>query len=169
MRFSIGDLIIYGETGVCKVIDIVEKEFIDKVQSCYKLEPIYQSCTIFTPAEKESVFMRPILTAEEAEALIANIKSIKPTVCKASSPRALSEEYDSIIKLHDCGELIGLTKAIYEKKQKLSQQKKKLSAIDERFMKKAEELLFGELAAALKIDKASVLAFISERNPITNP
>ena len=70
MRFSIGDLIVYGETGVCRVDDIVEKEFMGEIRPCYKLQPLYQSCMIFTPADNEAVFMRPIISAEEAKSLI---------------------------------------------------------------------------------------------------
>ncbi len=163
MRFKIGDLIIYGETGVCRVLDIIEKDFLGEVQNCYKLEPIYQTCTIFTPADKESVFMRPILTFDQAEKLVCEMESIEATTFTASSPRTLSEEYDKIIKLHDCTELVRLTKSIYLKKQKTLEQKKKLSAIDERFLKRAEDLLFGELAASLNIEKPSVLAYIESK------
>lgn len=163
MRFKIGDLIIYGETGVCRVLDIVEKDFLGEVQNCYKLEPVYQSCTIFTPADNESVFMRPILTFDQAEKLVSEIESVEAVTFNAASPRLLSEEYDKIVKLHDCIELVRLTKSIYHKKQKTLQQKRKLSAIDERFLKKAEDLLFGELAASLKIEKASVLAYIESK------
>lgn len=163
MRFAIGDLIIYGETGVCRVADIVEKEFPDGNKRCYKLQPLYQSCMIFTPADNEAVFMRPIISREEADALILNVCDVTPTVFNAISPRELSDKYDAIIKLHDCSELVAMTKAIYEKRTRLVAIKKKLPAVDERYMKRAEDLLFGELAAALGIDKASVKGVIEEK------
>lgn len=156
MKFAVGDLVIYGETGVCRVVDIVEKEFLEVVQQCYKLQPVYQSCVIFTPAEGGNVFMRKIISPEAAAALLAGMKSLEPAVYNARSPRELSEIYDKIIKQHDCDSLALLMRSIYEKRQKLIAQKKKLSAIDERYMKKAEELLFGELAAALGIEKSAV-------------
>ena len=49
------------------------------------------------------------------------------------------------------------------KKQGLEQQKRKFGAVDERFMKRAEELLFGELAAALDIPKDRVPEYIADR------
>ncbi len=163
MQFAIDELIIYGETGVCRVVDIVEKPFLGVVQSCYQLQPIYQSCAIFTPVNNCNVYMRPIITREEAEALIANMPSVSPEIVSASSPRELTEKYDKIIKLHDCGKLIELTKSIYIKREKVLANKKKLSAIDERFLKKAEDLLFGELAAALDIDKTAVTGYIESK------
>lgn len=156
MKFAVGDLVIYGETGVCRVVDIVEKEFLEVVQQCYKLQPIYQSCVIFTPAEGGNVFMRKIITSEEAEGIISGLKTREPAVYNARSSRELSDIYDKIIKQHDCDALALLMRSIYEKRQKLIAQKKKLSAIDERYMKKAEDLLFGEIAAALGIEKRDV-------------
>lgn len=163
MKFAIGDLVVYGETGVCRIDDVVEKDFVDGVVKCYKLCPLYQSCTIFTPVENGNVFMRGIVTKEEADALIDGIRGTEPEICTITAPRELSERYDKIIKLHDCGALIELTRSINAKKVRMIEQKKKLSAVDERYMKKAEELLFGELAAALSIDKSSVGEYIESK------
>lgn len=166
MRFAIGDLIIYGETGVCRVEEIVEKEFLGEIRPCYKLQPIYQSCIIFTPADNEAVFMRPILTKNEAEALIESIPSIKPMLYSANSPRELSEVYDKIIKLHDCNELATLIISVYAKRKEYIAKKKKFSAIDERFVKKAEDLLFGELASALGTERTAFRPIIEEKASI---
>lgn len=166
MRFKIGDLIVYGETGVCKVIDIVEKDFLDKLQNCYKLQPVYQSCVIFTPADNESVFMRPILTQQEAADMINTIANTSPEEYTAPSPRALSEVYDKIIKSHDPFNLLKLIRSIYYKKQKMIEAKRKLSAIDERYLKRAEDLLYGELAISLNMEKAPAINHIKEK--VTN-
>lgn len=156
MRFAIGDLIVYGETGVCRVEDVVEKEFLGVVCPCYKLQPLYQSCMIFTPADNEAVFMRRIISQEEASALIEGYSSVAPEDCPPASPRELAERYDKIIKLHDCSALIKLSVSIRAKREVLAEKKKKLSAVDERYLKRAEDLLLGELAAALGTDKQSV-------------
>lgn len=163
MKFAIGDLIIYGETGVCRVEDILEKEFLDGSKECYKLMPVYSSCAIFTPTDNSNVRIRPIVTKSEADEVVNTFRTIDPEIQTASSPRELSEKYDKIIKLHDCNALVELIVSIYKKRDMLVSQKKKLSAIDERFLKKAEDLLFGELAAALEIDKFSVKEFLNTK------
>lgn len=163
MKFAIGDLIIYGETGVCRVEDILEKEFLDGNKECYKLMPVYSSCAIFTPTDNSNVRIRPIVTKTEADAVINSFRTIEPEIQTASSPRELSEKYDKIIKLHDSSALAELIVSIYKKRDMLVAQKKKLSAIDERYLKKAEDLLFGELAAALEIDKYSIKEQINKK------
>ena len=162
MKFSIGDLINYGETGVCKVEDIVERTFLGETQLCYKLMPIYQSCVIFTPVENGTVFMRPIIDRATAESSIKNVKSINPSPVSVSAPRELSAKYDAIIKTHDCAEWLNLVILIRLKKEIALCEKKKLSAIDERYGKKAEDLLYGELAAALESTKSEVALSLSE-------
>lgn len=156
MKFSAGDYIIYGETGVCLVEEIVIKEMPDGEKECYKLKPLNQSFMIYTPTESGNVFMRSVITKSEANELIASLVSVEPFVCKSTSPRELTDKYDKIIKAHDCVELLRLIRSIYEKKKLHAGKRKKLSAIDERFLKKAEDLLFSELAVALGTDKSEV-------------
>lgn len=163
MKYSIGDLIVYGETGVCRVEEVVERPFLDSTQLCYKLQPLYQSCVIFTPVEGGAVFTRPIISHEDAEALINSIGSMTPEVLEITAPRILSEKYDSVIKTHDCREYVLLILSIYEKRKRAIDAKKKLSAVDERYLKKTEDLLFGELAAVLDIYKSEVGKYIEER------
>lgn len=163
MRFAIGDLIFYGETGICRVEEIVEKEFLGEVRPCYKLQPLYQSCTIFTPADNEAVFMRAIISNAVASELIESIPSIVPNPCTATAPRELSERYDKIVKTHDCKEYLRFAVSVHAKKKQLLAQKKKISAIDERYLKKVEDLLFGELAAALEIERFAVKQQVDEQ------
>ena len=163
MRFSIGDYVVYGETGVCSVEEIVIKTMPDGEKECYKLKPLNQSFMIFTPTENGNVFMRAVITKEEADAMIADICSQEIVIHKGTSPRDLNEKYDRIIKTHDCGELLKLSRSIDEKRRVLAQQKRKLSAIDERFVKKAEDLLFGELAVVFGIKKTEVREYIENK------
>lgn len=167
MSFAIGDLIIYGETGVCRVEGVVERPFLDSMQNCYKLQPIYQSCVIYTPVENSTVFMRRIITKDEADSLIESVRAVTPDVISGSSPRELSEKYDKIIKSHDCSRLLSFIFSIYEKKDRIAETKKKLSAVDERYLKKAEDLLFGEFAVAIGIEKSSVKGYIEDKCKVT--
>lgn len=163
--FIIGDLILYGNTGVCRVTGISGRDTsgMDNDRLFYTLTPLYQDCIISTPVTTTKVFMRPIISKAEAEKLIDMIPTIHAEVFHSSVLRELTEHYETSIKSYDCAELIELTMSIYAKKQYLEQQKRKFGAIDERFMKRAEGLLFGELAAALGISKVSVPDYIAGR------
>ncbi len=163
--FKVGDLILYGGTGVCRVKEITTRDFSgagDK-QLFYTLIPLYQDCTISTPVNNRKIFMRAILSKAEAENLIDMIPTISAEAYHSPVLRELTDHYEASLKTHDCADLIELTMSIYAKKEYMEQQKLKFGAVDERFMKRAEELLFGEFAAALDIPKESVPDYIAER------
>lgn len=162
--FKTGQHIIYGNTGVCTVTDIIRKDTDARgVQDFYVLKPASSDYTITTPVNGSKVFMRPVISKDEANALIDAIPTIHAEAYHNRVLRQLSDHYDEFLTTHSCEDLIKLTMSIYAKKQSLLQQKKKLGAVDEKYIKKGEELLFGEFAAALGIEKSEVQAYIAAR------
>lgn len=74
-----------------------------------------------------------------------------------------AQHYEQSLRTHNCADLIALTMSIYAKKQNAQKQKRKFASVDERFMKRAEELLFGEFAAVLEIPMEDVPAYIKHQ------
>lgn len=163
--FQLGELVLYGRTGVCRVEDITEvRERGEKqVQKYYILKPLYQSCNITTPVENGKVFMRSIISREEAERVVDEIPTIEPEIYYNRNLNQLREHYRTVMETFNCTELVRLTMSLYRKKREAEEQKRKFGAVDERFMKEAEELLFGELAAALDIPRDDVRGYIKKR------
>lgn len=162
--YQVGDLIIYGSCGVCKVEAVGKIDFsgIDNDRIYYTLCPFYQNGTIFAPIDT-GVFMRPIITNKKAQQLIALIPSIRENVYDNSNARLLGDQYQESIQTYDCVDLIKVIKTVYTKKVITINQGKKLGQVDENFMKKAEELLYGEFAVALGIQKDNVKNYIEEK------
>ena len=163
--YEINDLIMYGSTGVCKVKEITKQDFggdhVDKLY--YVLEPLYQSGVIYAPVDNEKVFMRPVISENEANDLIDSIPQIHTEIYKNSSMQQLTKHYQAILDTHGCRELLGLTKSIYMKKLEALKNNRNLGQIDKKFMKRAEDLLFGEFAAALHISRDEVETYIHHR------
>lgn len=65
--FSKNEYIIYGSTGVCKIIDIVKKKFgFNKEREYYILKPAYDTnSTIYAPIDNDKISIRKIMTKEE--------------------------------------------------------------------------------------------------------
>ncbi len=163
--FAVGDQIIYGGMGVC-VVEAIEQRrqpHSREEYSVYCLRPLYQKCSVTTPTDNDKVFMRPVITREEAMELIDAIPTVRAEPYHNKVLRQLSDYYESRIKRYDCSELVELTMSLYAKRREAEEQKKKFGALDERYMKRAEELLFGELAVALELPKEEVQAFIARR------
>lgn len=161
--FEIGDIVVYANSGVCEIKDIAtpRSRAIKKGTLYYFLKPIYGEGIIYCPVDNPKVFIRPVISREEAQRLISMIPTITAEAYHNRSTQLLSEHYGEAINSHDCAELIELVMSIYQKKQNLSGQKRKLGQVDERFMKRAQSLLYGELAVALGIDRDDVEAYIA--------
>ena len=162
--FSIGELIIYGSMGVCRVEAVELRNLPGGGQGqFYILQPIYQTCAVSTPVDNEKIVMRHIISREEVDRLIDTIPHTHAEAYHNKVLRQLTEYYENIIKLYDCAKLIELLLSLYDKKRLCAQVKKKFGALDERYMKRAEDMLFGEFAAALGIERSAVSQYISDR------
>ena len=161
--FQVGDLIIYSGEGVCRVESIGKPEMSDvnKDRLYYTLAPIYREGKIFIPVDTK-VFMRPILTKEAALELIRQIPQIETTICQDRNQRQLTEHYQNLIQSHQCDDLVQIIKAVYLKEQVVRARGKKPGQVDERYRKRAEDMLHGELAVALGIDREEVASYIQK-------
>lgn len=159
--FAKGEKVVYGQTGVCTIEDITEKELIrNQKRVYYVLRPLFQQNNIiYAPADSDKVFMRPVMTAQEADELILKIPEIK----KSARKELTAEDYKTELSAHESTSLVQLTAAIYEKKQAARAQKKKLGFSDEKYMRLAEDLLFGELSVALGIAVDDVTGYIESK------
>lgn len=163
--YQVNDLVMYGSTGVCRVQEIREQSFpgTGEKRLYYFLRPLYEDCDISVPVDSDRVFLRPIISRDEANCMIDGIPDVRVETYHSKVSRELSEHYEAILKTHDCCSLMKLTMSIYTKKKDLLDQKRKFGTVDERFLKRAEGLLFGELAAALGIPRSQVHEYIESR------
>ena len=162
--YAIGDLIVYGSAGACRVSGIDQRDFDGSGQSrdYYVLRPFSRDGVIYAPVDTQ-VFMRPVISAGEAEALIDQIPSIHEEAFCTGNIRQLTAHYEEAFSSHSCLDLIRLTVSIYTKKRQAEASRRRIGLVDERFMKRAEGLLFGEFAAALNIPFDRVSAYIVQR------
>lgn len=160
--FQKGDYIIYGNTGVCCIDDICTPTDIpiaSKNKLYYHLSPVHGSGTIYIPVDT-SVFMRPVITRDQALRLISRIPQIPADSFKSPDQRMLAEHYKSVIHTHKCENLIQLIKTAYLKNKSLTEKGKRPCQTDIQYMKKAQELLHGEISVALGIPFEQVHDYI---------
>ena len=160
--YQIGDRIIYGSVGVCEVqaIGPLDMQGAKKGVDYYTLSPVYQDGRIFVPVDT-GVYIRPVLTREEALALIRQIPTIEEAVYENNNPRLLTEHYQVYLKSGECIDLVRLVRAIYAKGRRAAAKGRHLGQVDERSMKRGEEMLHNELACALGIEPGEVKDFIT--------
>ena len=162
--FQVGDLIIYGTNGVCQVEKIgsadVPGAAPDKLY--YTLSPVRNpGGHIYTPVDNQRIVMRPILTADETEQLMHALPEITPlTISDEKSVEAL---YKRSLSSCDSIQWAQIIKTIYLRKQSRIRAGKKVTAVDDRYMRIAEDNFYGELAVVLKKDRSEVPSYIHEQ------
>lgn len=162
--FQINEYVVYGGSGVCKVNKIGNLDIsgIDKDKSYYTLEPLYSKGSIvYTPIDNSRVIMRKILSKDEAWELINDIPNIE--TIWGTDEKKIEEVYKDAMKKYDCREWIKIIKTLYLRKQDRIAQGKKGTSTDERYLRMAEDNLFGELAIPLEMPKDKVEDFIVAR------
>lgn len=160
--FQQGDYIMYGTTGICQVKDIAAMPGAtgpNAKRLYYRLAPVYGTEVIYVPVDGK-VFMRPILTPEEARELVAQIPLIQEDQDVPQSQRELDCHYRSAIESHRCEDLVQVIKTIYQKSRVRTEHGKRPGRTEETYRKRAEDLLHGELAVALGIPREEVPEYI---------
>ena len=66
---------------------------------------------------------------------------------------------------YDCGRMAAMIKHVCHRRHWALQHGRKVSQLDERYLRRAEDQLYGELAAALGIDRQEVCAYIRRDSP----
>ena len=158
--FSVGDKIVYGESGVCTVekIEPLSGSGAQKDRLYYQLSPMIGSGTLFVPVDS-GVYMRRVMSRQEAEALIDAIPGIEPAICNDSRFNRVDAYYRELFRLHTCETLVSIVKGL---RSRLAE-KKTRSSRAEATMRRARDMLHGELAVALELDISEVEGYIVRR------
>ena len=97
--YHTGEFIVYGTSGVCEVTAVGQPAFArDEGRLYYTLTPVYGTETIYIPVDSP-VFMRPVISREQAEALIESIPAIEEDSFTTHSLRLASEHYQAALQL----------------------------------------------------------------------
>lgn len=162
--FEIGEFIVYGHKGICKVEDItyLDMSGADKDRLYYVLLPVNtKGGKVYSPVDSGKVETRKMMTSEEATSLIDEIPEIEQLW--VTSDKMREEQYKEAVNGCDCRQWIRIIKTLYMRKKERLAKGKKITAIDEHYLKLAENQLYGELSVALGKEKGEMESFIIQR------
>ncbi|MDY4191499.1 MAG: CarD family transcriptional regulator [Oscillospiraceae bacterium] len=164
--FEKGDCVVYGDTGVCRVLNIGMPENIgrlDPARLYYTLAPVFQQGIIIYVPVNTKTAIRPVIAREKAGDLIGRITDIRESSYQCRDQKLLAGHYRSFLETHRCEDLIRLIKTIFHRRQESLQKGKKPRQVDEHYFRRAKELLYGELAVSLGIELEEVEKYISQK------
>ncbi len=162
--FEINDYVIYGNKGVCKIdsIGTLDMNGIDKERLYYTLSYIFEKKgQLFSPVDSTKVIMRHVIKREAIADLIKTIPSIPPLL--SLTAKAHESIYKDALRTCDIQKMIQLIKTIYPRQQYRISQAKKINQVEERYLRSAEEFLYGEIAIVMHTEKEAVPSYFMEQ------
>ena len=164
--FAAGELVVYGGEGVCRVEGVGTPSLpgMDKTRLYYTLAPLYRSGQVMTPVDTR-VLMRPLLTGQEVQELIGELDQLPEEQAESHNTRAIKDLYHQVVASYDCKRLAGFIKGVCRRRSWAIHHGRKVSQMDERYLKRAEDALYGELGAVLGLPREDVPAYIRQTWP----
>lgn len=160
---NLGEMVMYGTTGVCIVEKFEERKIGREVKSYYVLKPVAQaSATVFLPADNEKLLLkaREVLTADEVRAIIGEVLNEPDIWVESDGERKL--RFSEIISSGDRKAFLLLFRTLYNRQKFLSDKGKRLHLSDERFFKESQRLVNDEFSIALSISLDDIGRFIKK-------
>ena len=166
--FAINDLVMYGSTGVCKIVDIRSESFSGTARDYYVLLPESDpKATIFCPVDAPPSRIRRLLSREEVFELVHMLPEEGVPWIEGDAERR--DTYRTILKKGSHRELAGLIKTLHQHRQAREKAGRKFHLADERILNQAERLLHGEIAHVLDIQPDQVVPFIVGELRLAHP
>ena len=149
--FRPGELVRYGQAGVCEIREIVKMNSGAGSASYYALSPLFkQGSTVYVPRDNSDLTARmcPLLTPAEITDLLTRAE-------KAPCPwnrdfRKRSEESRRALLSSDRLDALVMIKSILAHKRELTEIGKNVHTTDDYFLRDAEQLIYNEIAFVLK-------------------
>lgn len=161
--FEKGEYVVYGQNGICEVEDITYLNLgdADEEKLYYVLAPVeVKGSKIYSPVDNTKIIIRRIISKEEAMSLLDEIEAIEELWIINDKLR--EKQYKEAMQSCDYREWIRIIKTSYLRKCERTAEGKKITTTDEKYLKLAENNLYGELALALDKEKSEMENFIIE-------
>ncbi|OUQ17838.1 CarD family transcriptional regulator [Lachnoclostridium sp. An14] len=167
--FQAGDVIVCGTHGVCRVECVgpldgggISRSGVEKGRIYYTLVPVYEKeSVVFTPVDNQKIVIRPVLSREKALDLIDGMPTAE--MLTITDEKRRETEYREALYACQAEALVKVLKTIYARRRTRLARGKKATDADSRYMKLAEDCLYGELAVSLGLERDQVRGFIRDR------
>ena len=163
LMFEVGECIVYGINGICRVEDVCKSPYDQTdTRTYYLLVPVNNpmSSTIYTPVDNERVPMRRLMTAAEIEALIAAMP--ETPLLEVPLEKQRREIYRATIGTLCPTGYVQVMKTVQKRREELVAAHKHFPVTDLEYGRLAKHLLYSECALVLGMSEESVEAYIDE-------
>lgn len=163
MEFGIGDSVVYGGNGVCKITEIKDMSFFNEApKKYYVLEPMYvkNASTMYVPLDNEVMVskMQNVINRDEAMKLIMLLSDCKTEWIEDRNAR--KNAFNSTIARGSREEIMRVIKTILNHQSEITKEGKRLNMQDEKALNDAMNRINCEFAVALDMKPEEVPDFV---------
>lgn len=155
--YSLGDYVVYGSHGVCRILELEERLIDRKKLKYYVLEPVEQvGARYLIPVHNEVAVgkLRPVLSREELDALICSQEVRVDAWIPDENLR--KQTYRELMNSGDRAAMIRMIGSLYRHKEEQAAAGRKFHMCDDNFLRDAQKLLNSEFAHVLGIEPNAV-------------
>ncbi len=162
--FSVGELLIYGTNGVCRVDEVCSSPFdAADTRLFYKLTPTPDraNLVIYTPIDNEKVVIRPLMSECEARELLASLSEIG--IIEVPLEKKRRDIYRELVATAEPKVYVSIIKTVAQRREEFKRTRRRLPDIDNDAEHIAKTGLYGELAAVLGLSREEIHNMITEK------
>ncbi len=159
--FSVGELVLYGAEGVCRVVGIEDLDLTGEMAPYYRLAPESdKSSCIFVPMNNSILTQRikPLLSKDEIEVLVADKEPAANVWCDSTNLR--KNRYHEIVNSADRKRLISLVRELYLRRNHMKGSGQRFSVTDEHYFKLAQRILYDEFSRVIPLSQDEFLNYL---------
>lgn len=159
--FQVGDHVLYGIHGICRITD-VEERTADRKKVCYfVLEPQEQAgAKYYIPTHNEAALakLRHVIGKEELDALLKS-DAVRIDVW-ISDENQRKQRYRELINGGDRTALLQMIGSLHRHRAQQAEAGRKFHQCDENFLRDAQRLINAEFSLVLGIDREQVGSYV---------
>ena len=162
--FSVGDTVVYGTQGVCRIKEISMQKFGKTKAEYYILVPVSdERSVVYVPTANEKLVskMRELISRDELDLLIEDVA--EDELEWISDDNGRKAYCDEVMKSGTRKELMQLVGMLYTRREYLKNERKHFHNVDAQYLKAAEKLLHDEFAYVLGISAEEVPEYITQK------
>lgn len=159
--YQINDVIVYENGGVCKITDIGVPDFVTTDERYYTLQPICDNGgTIYVKINNDKVFMRSVITKEEAESYLSEVPKMEELY--STNDKLRDKEFREAIKSCEFKKCLQVIKGITMERNRRNKTGKRLNMSDDKNLQKAGKLVSAECSVIFDITMEEAKSKIKE-------
>ncbi len=154
---NVGECVIYGSHGLCKVREILVPSFLERgneKQYYMMVSAVDAGSVLYVPVDGAEDKVRDVMSADDAMGLIDEIQEADELVLPEG--KKAEPVITDVIKKNIADEMMRLVKTLHKIKAVREAEGKKFAALNEKYLNIAEKLLYTEMAFALETEKDDV-------------